>query len=128
MNVAAYPNPPGGESLPTSAAAAPAPGEVCPLCGASLGPEQDWCLRCGAAARTRLAASRRWRAPVIALAVVAALALAVLGAALVKLAGDSGSAARSVTRTGTAGGSTAQTGARLPSGRGSGTPTAPVGR
>src|SRR5438477_12643622 len=99
-------------ATPARPAARQAAGEECPLCGASLGPEQDWCLRCGAAARTRLAASRRWRAPVIALAVVAALALAVLGAALVKLAGDSGSAARSVTRTGTAGGSTAQTGAR----------------
>jgi uncharacterized OB-fold protein len=65
----------------------PAVGEVCPLCGAALAPEQDWCLHCGAAARTRLAASPRWRAPVIALVVITALALAVLAAALVKLAG-----------------------------------------
>jgi uncharacterized paraquat-inducible protein A len=61
--------------------------ELCPLCGGPLAPEQDWCLRCGAAARTRLAASPRWKAPMIVLAVVTALALAVLAAALVKLAG-----------------------------------------
>jgi hypothetical protein len=68
--------------------------DACPLCGASLDPNQDWCLRCGAAARTRLAASSRWKAPLIAGAVVAALALAVLAAALVKLASDSNSRAR----------------------------------
>jgi hypothetical protein len=51
-------------------------------------------MRCGAAARTRLATSpRNWRAPVVALAVVAAIALGVLAAAVVKLAGDSGSTA-----------------------------------
>jgi hypothetical protein len=99
VNAAAYQSSQTGKALPTSAAAAPAPSEVCPLCGASLGPEQDWCLRCGAAARTRLAASPRWRAPVIALAVVAALALGVLAASLVKLAGDSGTSVRTVTRT-----------------------------
>jgi hypothetical protein len=63
---------------------------VCPLCGAPLALDQEWCLRCGAAARTRLAAAPNWRAPVAALIVVAALALGALAAALVKLAGDSG--------------------------------------
>src|SRR5439155_15094195 len=57
---------------------------------------QEWCLRCGAAARTRLAASSNWKAPMIAVAVVAGLALAVLAASLVKLAGDSGSPATHV--------------------------------
>jgi hypothetical protein len=51
-------------------------------------------MRCGAAARTRLATSpTNWRAPVIAVAVVAAIALAVLVVAVVKLAGKSSSTA-----------------------------------
>jgi hypothetical protein len=65
--------------------------EACPLCGAPLDPEQDWCLNCGAAARTRLAATPNWRAPAATVAVIVALALGVLAAALVKLAGGSGS-------------------------------------
>ncbi len=81
----AAPAPPGAAAPPP-----PAPGEPCPLCGAPLAPDQEWCLRCGAAARTRLAAAPGWRGPLIALAAVAAVALAVLAVALVKLAGDSG--------------------------------------
>jgi len=73
-------------------------GDTCPLCKAPLDPTQEWCIRCGAAARTRLAASSNWKAPIIALAVVAALSLAVLAAALVKLAGGS-SSTTSITRT-----------------------------
>ncbi|HVR04659.1 MAG TPA: hypothetical protein VMS02_01370 [Solirubrobacteraceae bacterium] len=61
--------------------------EVCPLCGQTLAPEQDWCLRCGAAARTRLAAPAKWKLLVFALAAIALLSLGVLVAALVKLAG-----------------------------------------
>jgi hypothetical protein len=72
----------------TTAAALPAR-EMCPLCSAPLDPEQEWCLRCGAAARTRLAASPAWKAPVLVLAVLAALSLGVLAAALVTLAGGS---------------------------------------
>jgi pyruvate/2-oxoglutarate dehydrogenase complex dihydrolipoamide acyltransferase (E2) component len=64
-------------------------GEACPLCGAPLHPEQAWCLSCGAAARTRLAASPAWRAPIVALVVVIVLALGVLAGSLVKLAGGS---------------------------------------
>lgn len=67
-----------------------APGTQCPLCGAPLHPEQEWCLRCGAAARTRLAASPNWKAPLLGAIVVAVLSLGVLAAAFVKLAGDSG--------------------------------------
>jgi hypothetical protein len=55
-----------------------------------LRPEQDWCLRCGAAARTRLAAAPNWKAPVAVFAAVIAICLGVLAAALVKLAGGSG--------------------------------------
>jgi hypothetical protein len=62
-------------------------GEACPLCGAPLQREQDWCLSCGAAARTRLAASPGWRGPIVALAVVLVLSLGVLAGSLVKLAG-----------------------------------------
>ncbi len=77
----------GGHPIPT---AAPPPAlETCPLCDTPLDPEQEWCLRCGAAARTRLAASPAWRAPVLTLAVLAALSLGVLAAALVSLAGGS---------------------------------------
>jgi hypothetical protein len=62
---------------------------ACPLCGAPLDPTQEWCLNCGAAARTRLAAPTNWRAPIVAIAVLATLALGVLAAALVKLSGGS---------------------------------------
>jgi hypothetical protein len=63
------------------------PPETCPLCGAALRAEQDWCLACGAGARTRLAAQPKWKALVVALLVVVVLSLGVLAAALVKLAG-----------------------------------------
>ena len=78
----------GGYQSPT--AAPPLANEACPLCGTALDPEQEWCLRCGAAARTRLAASPSWKTPVIVLAVLVALSLGVLAAALVTLAGGSG--------------------------------------
>jgi hypothetical protein len=92
----------GGASAITSTPASPS--EPCPLCGAPLHVEQDWCLRCGAAARTRLATSPNWRVPLAALAVVITLSLGVLAAALVALAGDGGSSAppRTVLRTASA--------------------------
>lgn len=71
-----------------SAAAAPAANAPCPLCGSPLQARQDWCLRCGAAARTRLAATPRWRAPLLVLGTVIVLALAALTVALVVLAGQ----------------------------------------
>ena len=79
--------------------ARPAVIEACPLCGAPLDPRQDWCLSCGAAARTRLAATPNWKGPVATIAVVAVLALGVLAAALVKLAGGSDSSSAPVTST-----------------------------
>ena len=91
MSVASSPPPGGGMS---AAAPSPAPPrEACPLCGAALHPEQEWCFRCGGAARTRLAAAPNWKGPIAALAVVVALSLGVLAAALVTLAGGSGSTA-----------------------------------
>ncbi|MGH2834364.1 MAG: hypothetical protein ACRDK2_16460 [Solirubrobacteraceae bacterium] len=62
---------------------------ACPLCGALLGEQQDWCLRCGGAARTRLSAPASWRAPLVILTIVIVLSLGVLGWALVDLAGPS---------------------------------------
>jgi len=59
----------------------------CPLCSATMHPEQEWCLRCGAAANTRLAAPPRWRSLAIALALIVVVALGVIVAALVKLLG-----------------------------------------
>jgi hypothetical protein len=55
-------------------AAAPAPTPfLCPRCQTPLQPEQDWCLNCGTAARTAIAASPNWKRPLVLLAVVAAL-------------------------------------------------------
>jgi hypothetical protein len=86
-------------SAPVAQAEAAPVIEDCPLCGAPLAADQEWCLRCGAAARTRLAATPNWKAPVATIAVVAALALGVIAAALVKLAGDSGPAPAPTTTT-----------------------------
>ena len=87
---------PGPAGEPNGAAA---PLDACPLCGAPLHPEQEWCLRCGAAARTRLAMSSNWKRPVIAVATVAALSLGVLAAALVVLIGNFGGSSSTVTTT-----------------------------
>lgn len=72
---------------PTSPPVAEAPREACPLCGTPLRPDQDWCLRCGAAARTRLAAPAKWKLLVAVLVAIALISLGVLVAALVKLSG-----------------------------------------
>jgi hypothetical protein len=61
--------------------------ETCPLCGSELRPEQSWCLRCGAAARTRLAAQPKWKALAGAFVAIVVVSLGVLVAALVQLAG-----------------------------------------
>jgi predicted amidophosphoribosyltransferase len=72
---------------PASAQGSEIAQEACPLCSAPLKAEQSWCLRCGAAARTRLAAQPKWKALVVALVVIVVVALGVLAAALVTLAG-----------------------------------------
>jgi predicted amidophosphoribosyltransferase len=72
-----------------SAGTAPAIGALsCPRCGAHVSDDQDWCLRCGDAARTRLAPTPNWRAPIALAAVVAALAGLVLALAFVALTRD----------------------------------------
>lgn len=65
---------------------------ACPRCGASVGPDQDWCLECGAAARTQLAPIPNWRLPILLIAVIVVLAAAGLTAAFVALTDDDGAA------------------------------------
>jgi hypothetical protein len=65
----------------------------CPRCTAPIGPEQDWCLECGAPARTRLAQTPNWRLPTVAIAAVVLLAGALLAFAFVKLTNDNGAPA-----------------------------------
>jgi hypothetical protein len=69
----------------------------CPRCGASVAPEQDWCLECGAPARTRLAPTPNWRAPVALVAVIILLAGAALAFAFTSLTSDDGNVAASAT-------------------------------
>ncbi len=80
----------GAAAADAAAAAGPpavaAGDERCPLCGAGLQGAQQWCMRCGAAARTRLAATPRWWVPVLILATVSVVAIGVLIASLTKLA------------------------------------------
>jgi hypothetical protein len=107
MSVATPPAPGGGPPV-----GAPAPSrsrEACPLCGTPLQRDQEWCLHCGAAARTRLAPSPRWKWPIVTFAIVVVLSLGVLAAALVHLAGGSSSNAPAITRTVTAAASVAST-------------------
>jgi hypothetical protein len=74
--------------------APPAPGSVgCPRCAAVLAADQDWCLACGAPARTRLVPTPNWRAPVAVLAVVVVLAGIALAIAFVALTHDTQPAA-----------------------------------
>jgi hypothetical protein len=62
----------------------------CPRCGAGIAPEQDWCLECGAPARTRLAPTPNWKAPIALVAVVVLLAGVALSFAFVQLTQDDG--------------------------------------
>jgi hypothetical protein len=98
VSVAGAPPAPAGQ-----AGAHPQADEACPLCSSPLRAEQEWCLRCGAAARTRLASTPKWRTPLVVLGLTIVLALGVLTAALAKLAGGPGTtAATTITRTVTA--------------------------
>jgi len=60
----------------------------CPRCSATVGPEQDWCLECGAPARTRLAPTPNWQLPTVALGALMLVAGALFAFAFVKLTGD----------------------------------------
>lgn len=60
----------------------------CPRCTSPIGPEQDWCLECGAPARTRLAPTPNWQLPTVAIGAIIAIAGALLAFAFVKLTND----------------------------------------
>jgi hypothetical protein len=69
----------------------------CPRCGSYVPPEQDWCLECGAPARTRLAPTPNWRAPLAVVAVVVLLAGLALALAFTSLTGDDGNVSAATT-------------------------------
>jgi hypothetical protein len=60
----------------------------CPRCGSQLEPEQDWCLDCGAPARTRLAPIPNWRLPLAVAAAIVLAAAVTLALAFVTLTRD----------------------------------------
>jgi hypothetical protein len=60
----------------------------CPRCATPIVPEQDWCLECGAPARTRLAPTPNWQLPTAAIAALVAIAGALLAFAFVRLTDD----------------------------------------
>jgi septal ring-binding cell division protein DamX len=60
----------------------------CPRCGASLRPEQEWCLHCGTGLGARVAAPRGWRLPVAVVGGLLALAVIAVVLAIVELASD----------------------------------------
>lgn len=51
----------------------PEAGRRCPRCGHGLREEQEWCLHCGTAVRTRIATTPSWRLPLALLAGLASL-------------------------------------------------------
>lgn len=76
---------------PQDAGTLPPPGSLrCPRCSATIGPEQDWCLECGAPARTRLAPTPNWQLPTTAIGAIILLAGALLAFAFVELTADDG--------------------------------------
>jgi septal ring-binding cell division protein DamX len=60
----------------------------CPRCGASLRPEQEWCLQCGTGLGARVAAPRGWRLPLAVVGGLLALALIAVVLAIVELSSD----------------------------------------
>jgi RNA polymerase subunit RPABC4/transcription elongation factor Spt4 len=46
---------------------------LCSRCQTPLQPDQEWCLNCGTAARTAIAATPNWKRPIVLLAVAAAV-------------------------------------------------------
>jgi len=62
-------------------------GRRCPRCVASLTPEQEWCLSCGAAVATQVASPRGWAVPLAGVGLLLAIAAVALILALVELAG-----------------------------------------
>jgi septal ring-binding cell division protein DamX len=60
---------------PESTVPAAPPERRCPRCGSTLGPDQEWCLACGAAADTEVVEARGWRVPLYLGGGLAALAV-----------------------------------------------------
>lgn len=76
---------------PTDPSESPSLGTMrCPRCSAPVAAEQDWCLECGAPARTRLAPTPNWQVPTLAIGAIVLIAGALLAFAFVKLTGDNG--------------------------------------
>ena len=71
---------------PPAVAPQPAGTIHCPRCNSPIAPDQDWCLECGAAARTRIARTAAWRVPIWVVAGIGALCLAALAFAFIRLA------------------------------------------
>jgi septal ring-binding cell division protein DamX len=60
----------------------------CPRCQASLRPDQEWCLNCGAGIGAEVAAPRGWRWPLAVVGALLALMLVAFVLALVELASN----------------------------------------
>ena len=60
----------------------------CPQCSAEVAAEQDWCLACGAPARTRVAPAANWRLPLALIATIALIAGLAIAVAFVALTDD----------------------------------------
>jgi septal ring-binding cell division protein DamX len=75
-------------SVETPPPAEPATGKRCPRCGAGMTERQEWCLNCGTAVGTRVAAAPGWRAPFAIAGVILALAAIAVAVAIVQLADD----------------------------------------
>jgi hypothetical protein len=71
----------------------------CPRCSSPVRGDQDWCLECGAPARTRLAQTPNWRLPTVAIGAIVLLAGALLAFAFVKLTSDNDAAPAAATST-----------------------------
>ena len=75
------------ETPPPVVEEAPAPRQ-CPRCGAAMTEEQEWCLRCGAAVGTRIAAAQGWRVPFLITGLLVILAAIAVAIAIIQLADD----------------------------------------
>ena len=112
--------------------AAPDGAVQCPQCASPLGDEQDWCLRCGRGATTRVLPARHWRIPIALLAVLLALAGAGVGVLFVALSGEdqrvvtSGELTTTVTVTGPATAASPPLTQTTPTTPGAATPTTPA--